>query len=530
MAGDQDRGHRLRTMKKRQIALRVVPIVVSVGIITFLVRIGGGTDSIAVHFFYLPIIYAGFVFGDAGAIATALLAAAACGPWMPAEIVTEGSESRAVAQTWWDIGVRTAIFYVMGIFASRVSLAISRRALEMQNLYEVARTVSSSLRIREVLDTIASQAVSAMDARACSIRLLHPETGELERAASSGLSETYWAKGPVTVPGSDLDARVLEGEAVVVLDAQNDERWQYPEAAKREGLTSVLSLPLRARDSILGVMRIYANRRRQFTDDEVDLLGAFAHSAAVGIENANLYEEARRGSFETIRALTIAIEARDSATYSHSEHVTQLAGELAQEMGMDEQEREMLRFGCILHDIGKIGIEERMLDARDTDDAEHVFYRMHPLIGRSILKPVSFADEFLPVVVSHHERWDGRGFPEGLEGEEIPLLARLTAVVDSYERAVNPTESPMPIQPQEALRSILRGAGTAYDPEVVAAFDRMMRRKIEAGELDISSTLGDGALAEDPLDIENMIEGALNGALAQTDSGDELASEDTAEE
>lgn len=513
------RGPRLKPMKKRQIILRVVPILLSIGIITVLVALGG-TNSIAVHFFYLPIIYAGFVFGDVGAIVTALLAAAACGPWMPAELVMEGSETHAVSQTWWDIGVRTGIFYVMGVFASRVSAAIGRRAREMQNLYEVARTVSSSLRIREVLDTIAAQAVSAMDARACSIRLLNEETGELERAASSGLSEAYWSKGPVTVPDSALDERVLSGEAVEIYDVQTDERWQYPDAAEREGLTSVLSLPLQARDSILGVMRIYAHRKRHFTEDEIDLLGAFAHSAAVGIENAKLYEESRCGYFETIRALTIAIEARDSATYSHSEHVTELADELAQELGLDEQERERLRFGCILHDIGKIGIEERMLDARDSDDAEHVFYRMHPLIGRSILKPVSFADEFMPIVVHHHERWDGRGFPEGLEGEDIPFTARLVAVVDSYERAVNPTESPMPISPEEALRSILRGAGTAYDPDIVAVFARMMREKIERGELE------DGvAVDEDPLDVEGMIEEALNSALMRS-SGESGAEAD----
>jgi putative nucleotidyltransferase with HDIG domain len=513
----------VRPLKKRQIALRILPIVLSIGIITSLVAIGG-TKSIAVHFFYLPIIYAGFVFGDKGAIATALLAAAACGPWMPSEIVAQGNETTVVAQTWWDIAVRTALFYVMGIFASRVSSAIARRAREMQNLYEVARTVSSSLRIREVLDTIANQAVSAMDARACTIRLLNPDTGELERAASSGLSEAYWSKGPVTVEESPLDERVMDGEVVAILDAQTDEQWQYPEAARREGLTSVLSLPLRARDSVLGVMRIYARRKRKFTPDEVDLLGAFAHSAAVGIENAKLYEEARRGSFETIRALTIAIEARDSATYSHSEHVTELADDLAQELGLDEQQREALRFGCILHDIGKIGIEERVLDARDTHDAQHVFYRMHPLIGRSILKPVSSANECLPVVVYHHERWDGRGFPEGLEGEEIPYLARLVAVVDSFERAVNPTESPVPAHPEEALRSILRGSGTAYDPEIVAAFARVMRPKIEAGEIDY------GMIPEDPLDIEEMIEDALNGSLERSGAMDTSQIDETAEE
>jgi putative nucleotidyltransferase with HDIG domain len=511
-------------MGKRAIVLRVVPILLAIGIITVLVALGG-TNSIAVHFFYLPIIYAGFVFGDIGAIATAVLAAAACGPWMPAEFVVEGNQTHAVAQTWWDIAVRTGIFYVMGIFASRVSGAIERRAREMHNLYEVARTVSSSLRIREVLDTIAAQAVSAMDARACSIRLLNEETGELERAASSGLSDTYWDKGPVTVPDSALDERVLEGEAVEIYDVQQDERWQYPDAARREDLHSVLSLPLQARDSILGVMRIYADRKRHFSEREVDLLGAFAHSAAVGIENAKLYEESRRGYFETIRALTIAIEARDSATYSHSEHVTELADELAQELGFNDQQREMLRFGCILHDIGKIGIDERMMDARDSDDAEHVFYRMHPLIGRSILNPVSFADEFLPVVVHHHERWDGRGFPEGLEGEEIPLAARVLGVVDSYERAVNPTESPRPVSPDDALRSILRGSGTAYDPEIVAVFARMMREKMERGEIEEGV-----AVEEDPLDVEDMIEQALNGSLMRTTGEPEADAEETPEE
>ncbi len=521
--GDLQESLYMGPMTKRQNAIRIVMILLAIGVITALVAIGG-TNSIAVHFFYVPIIYAGFVFGDIGAIVTAILAAVACGPWMPAEIAVEGSQTQAVEQTWWDIGLRTAIFYVMGIFASRVSFAIQRRAREMKNLYEVARTVSSSLRIREVLDTIANQAVSAMDARACSIRLLNPETGELERAASSGLSDEYWDKGPVTVPDSGIDERVLEGEAVGIRNAQTDERWQYPDAAQREGVTSVLSLPLQARESILGVMRIYSKTERSFSDEEIDLLGAFAHSAAVGIENAELYEESRRAYFETIRALTIAIEARDSATYSHSEHVTELADELAVELGLSEHERETLRFGCILHDIGKIGIEERMLDARDSDDAEHVFYRMHPLIGRSILKPVSFAKDFLPIVVHHHERWDGRGFPEGLEGEEIPCLARLVAVVDAYERAVNPTESPMPIGPEEALRSILRGSGTAYDPDIVAVFARMMREKIEKGDVE------EVTQPEETVDIDEIIENALNGALEETDQEPQSIDEDRDEE
>ncbi len=485
--------------------MQALAIAITMGLIAALVMVGG-TDSIAVHLFYLPIIYAGFALGDLGAIIAAIVAALLCGPWMPAGLVSHGTETVRVPQAWWDIGVRTAIFYVLGIFASRVSYAIQRRAGEMRTLYEVSRTVSSSLRLREVLDAIAQQAVSAMDGRACSIRLLNADRGELERAASSGLSENYWGKGPVTVEESALDRRVLSGETVAILDAQTDSLFQYPEAARDEGLTSVLSLPLRSRDDILGVMRIYAHRKRRFSGDEVALLSAFANSAAVAIENAELYEESRRAYFETVRALTIAIEARDSATYSHSERVTELADELACELGMGEHEREILRFGCILHDIGKIGIEERTLDARDTNDAAHIFYRMHPLIGSSILRPVTFAQDFMAIIVHHHERWDGSGFPEGLEGQDIPYQARLVAVVDSYERAINPTESPLPISPQEAVRSILLGAGTAYDPEIVAAFERVMRRKFDEATEDSAPDNAGG------MDVEDLIDEALNGA------------------
>lgn len=506
-------------MSKRKVILQIIGIALAMGATTVLVALSG-TDSVAVHLFYIPIIYAGFVFGDIGAIAAAAGAALLCGPWMPAGFTTDGAEVVRVDQTGWDIGLRTAIFYVMGIFASRVSYAIERRAREMQTLYEVARTVSSSLRLREVLDTIAHQAVSGMDARACSIRLLNPETGELEAVASAGLSEKYWNKGPVTVAASGLDQRVMEGEAVQIRDPRTDPHWQYPEAAESEGLASVLSLPLRARDSVLGVMRIYAHQKRDFSDEEIELLSAFAHGAAVAIENAELYEESRRGYFDTVRALTIAIEARDAATYSHSERVTELADELARELEMTEQEREILRFGCILHDIGKIGIEERMLDARDSDDAEHVFYRMHPLIGRSILKPVGFAESFLPVVVHHHERWDGTGFPESLEGDEIPFLARLVAVVDAYELAVNPTESPMPIEPRQALRSILRGSGSAYDPEIVSAFSRMMHRRFEEDD-DAGEEATAPAESDVQLDIEAIIEDALSEARSDSEADPE---------
>lgn len=428
--------------------------------------------EIARQFYYLPIIYAGFNFSIYGAVIVSLMSA-----YLSA---TNG------AQTTFEYGsyltlqdfaplLQLGMFFVVGYFASTVSGAIRRRAVEAHMLYEVARSITSSLRLREVLELIAVSAQQVMSARACGIRLLDPGTGELRPVVSHGLSEEYMSKGSVSREGSPLDRRVLAGEAVQVLDVRKDPDFQYREAADTEGLRSVLSVPLRSKEESQGVIRVYAKNRRRFRAREIDLLMAFAHQAAVAIENAKLYEDIRRNYYETVRALTTAIEAKDPTTYNHSERVTELADRLAAYLDLSIDDRETLRFGCILHDIGKIGVEESALEARDPHDREQIFYRMHPLIGRSILQPISFLEQALPIVVHHHERWDGTGFPEGLSGEDIPLHARLCAVVDAYERLRNPQRAgqrPLPVA--EAVEEITSGAGTEFDPRVVASFRKMM--------------------------------------------------------
>ena len=455
----------------------VVSLAITIALVTVLVWVSG-TRGIAVHFYYIPIIYAGFAFGDYGAIIVSLLAAALCGPWMPAEITGEGPVPQALS----DIIVRMFIFYVIGIAASRASSELKRRVLEARNLYEVARSVTSSLRLQEVLGLITHHAVAVMDAKASAIRLFNPETRELELAAQHGLSEEYAGKGPVSVAGSEMDRIVLEGEILQISDVRADARFQYPEEAAREGIHAVLSVPLVSHDKPLGVIRIYSERKRIFRRREVELLQAFADQAAVAIENAELYEGLRDSYYETVRALTIAIEAKDSATYSHSERVTDLALKLAAKLGVSADDMEMLRFGATLHDIGKIGVAEGFLDSREGPEETQVFYRMHPLIGRSILQPITFLAAAVPIVVSHHENWDGSGFPQGRKGEDIPLLARILAVVDRYERLINPESGEGGMSPREALDTVVSQAGTRFDPRIVLAFRDVVRGGPAAGE------------------------------------------------
>ncbi len=449
----------------------VLVTLLAVAAATVLVKLGG-TSSVAVHLFYLPIIYAAFVFGDYGAILAALLSALACNVWMPADYARDGTP---VAQSLTDIIVRAAVFYVVGITCSRAATELKRRISEQRTLYEVAASITSTLRIREVLDLITNHALHVMAAKGCAIRLLNDDGEELELVATAGLSDAYWEKGPVRISDSPINQAVLRGEVEEIFDAPSDPRIHYKDEARAAGLTSVLTVPLATRDHVIGLVRVYARRRHHFRPREVDLLKAFAHQASVAIENARLYEDIRRNYYETVRALTRAIEAKDLATFSHSERVAELADRMAEQVGMNAEQREMLRFGSILHDVGKIGVAEQSMAARGERDAERIFYQMHPIIGQSILQPVGFLEPILPVVVYHHERWDGKGFPEGRSGKQIPEMARMVAIADVYDRLRYTDGMGLPgLSVREALEQITAEAGSRFDPELVRVFRKVV--------------------------------------------------------
>ncbi len=443
----------------------------SVGLITWLVYLSGGTNSPATHLYYIPLILAGFLLGDVGAIIISLLAAALCGPHMPAQ--STGTE--VIPQDLTEVVLRPLFFFVIAVGSSRVGWRLRQRAYEFRTLFEVAKTINSSLRLNTVLDMIARSAVEVMDAKGCVIRLLDETGDNLKPAATFGLSEEYLDKGPVKVSESPIDQEVLRGKPMVLRDVTRHRGFQYREAAAKEGIVSVLSAPLRTKGATIGVIRIYSGTRRHFSSEEVALVIAFANQASVAIENAELYEDIKRNYYETVRALCMAIDAKDPVTLGHSERVTELTDKIARKMGVPDDERELLRFGAILHDIGKIGVEPTQ--TLQASEAEQMFERMHPLIGRSILEPVEFLAPVLNVVMYHHERFDGKGYPEGLSDDDIPLFARIVAVANAYDNLVSTHGGERLDSPRTALGRIMGGAGTEFDPEVVKAFVDVWREE-----------------------------------------------------
>lgn len=197
-------------------------------------------------------------------------------------------------------------------------------------------------------------------------------------------------------------------------------------------------------------------------------------------ENKRLYQSLEQGYLETILALANSIDSKDAYTRGHSQRVGDAAVEIGRELGLSERELKLLHYGGILHDIGKIGIVESiLLKQSQLTEEEMVTMRDHPLIGDTIIQPVTFLSSVRAAVRSHHERWDGKGYPDGLKGEEIPLIARIVNAADTFD-AVTSTRPYQKALPLWRAMEILEGLrGTQLDPRILDALRRVMEKKGE---------------------------------------------------
>ncbi len=411
-------------------------------LVTWLAYIDGGSRSSYVHFYYIPIVAASYVLGDLGGIVTAFAAA------LLAALLPTFLGTREPPQ---DMIVRGLLFYFIGLMTSRLFSKLRERREDASSLLEVSRSVNASIRLAEVLRTITQTAVNITAAKASSIRLLTPDRRVLAE--------------------SSLDRDVIAGHAVAVLDITRDSRFRYRDEARAEGLVSLYCLPLRRGEETFGVLRVYAGTQHQWSRRERRLLQAFAEQASVAIHNARLHEHLRRSYWETVSALARAIEAKDPHTLGHSERVTDYALQLGRSLDLTAEQLETLRFAATLHDVGKIGLTEASLSrSGHLDMTDEVVLRMHPLIGISILQPVEFLAPALDAVHYHHERWDGKGYPQGLAGEDIPLFARILAVASVYDNLRTAAPGHLGMSAQEAARALKRAAGRELDPELTAVF------------------------------------------------------------
>jgi diguanylate cyclase (GGDEF)-like protein len=267
--------------------------------------------------------------------------------------------------------------------------------------------------------------------------------------------------------------RVLERDETIREDSPRRDSANTPADGE---INNLVAIPIYIRDRFTGVV-VCANRDGGFEDLDDDVLLALGDHAGAVLDNSRLRGELRGAYLGTVRVLAEAIQAKDPFLRGHSEEVSGYVAAVAERLGVEPRRREELVFGSLLHDVGKIGISERiLLKPAALTPEERTLIELHPRIGYRLIEQVPALRPIAPAVLHHHERYDGDGYPEGLAGEDIPLEARIICVADSFSAmtAERPYRGRMSLD--EACAELERCAGTQFDPSVVTAFVDAVRR------------------------------------------------------
>jgi HD-GYP domain-containing protein (c-di-GMP phosphodiesterase class II) len=235
---------------------------------------------------------------------------------------------------------------------------------------------------------------------------------------------------------------------------------------------SLLAVPLRIKGKLIGWISVASfTKTRRFDEGQRKLLSIVASRATAAIENARLYEDLRATFRQTIEGLAKAIDKMDRYTAGHSDRVAQYAMYLAIRLGLPPETVEIVRQSALMHDIGKIGCVLNLNKPGKLTQDEYEMFKRHPGYGKDILDPIKFLHPLIPGVHLHHERWDGRGYPLGLKANDIPLIARIISVADTYDAMTSDRAYRRALPHEVAVAEIERCSGTQFDPEVADNFN-----------------------------------------------------------
>lgn len=238
----------------------------------------------------------------------------------------------------------------------------------------------------------------------------------------------------------------------------------------------VLIIPLIIKTKQLGTL-VARNREKIFTREDEQLLHILAPQIAIAFENATLHSQLKKNFYDTVEALVEAVEKKDRYTGGHTKRVVHYSVLISKHLHLSEEELERVKLGALLHDVGKIGVEDKILKKDSPlEPCEWEVMQEHPQMGYEIMSRVEGLKDVIAGMRYHHERYDGLGYPEGLKGEEIPLVARIIAVADTYDAMVSTRPYRKGLPTEKAFAEIVKYSGTQFDPKVVDAFVKAFKK------------------------------------------------------
>ena len=351
-------------------------------------------------------------------------------------------------------------------------------------LNEIDRAIGSSLDMRLSLEVLLSEVLSQLGVDATCVLLLDPHSQSLEFVAGKGFHGAAIRHSRMRL-GEGLAGQVgLERKVLHLPDlAAANESFKRSALLKDERFVEYFGVPLTAKGTLKGVLEIFHRSRLETDHDWLNYLETLGGQAAIAIDNAQLFEGVQRSNLElvtaydaTIAGWSRAMDLRDKETEGHTQRVTDLTLRLAERMGFTQQELVHIRRGALLHDIGKLGVPDHiLLKAGPLTPEEWEIMRQHPAYAFDMLLPIAYLRPALDIPYSHHEKWDGSGYPRGLKGEQIPLAARIFAVVDVWDALRSDRPYRASWSAERTRAHILEQSGSHFDPQVVAEFVSLLQ-------------------------------------------------------
>jgi putative nucleotidyltransferase with HDIG domain len=359
------------------------------------------------------------------------------------------------------------------------------RSRLLTSLYEISEDVLPETRQKSLLQRIIQTAQKKTDADTVSLMLLNERPAELRIAGSIGLSPEV-VQMTRTKVGERISGWVAQVKTPLVLVKETPLDSWIRTSMFQPGVEAAICCPLLRKDKVVGVLNVSKQvGKGTFSQTDIELVTILSRQAAVVLDNLRLLEEITKNAndlklahFNTIRALAEALETKDVHTHRHSERTVELALMIADELSLASMDREYVRYAAILHDIGKIGIPEAILNKpAPLTPEEYELMKKHPMMGAEIVKQVEFLAPVVPLVRHDHERFDGKGYPDGLRGNQIPLGSRIVAVVDAYDAMMTDRIYRKAPGSAYAVNELRQFSGTQFDPEVIHAFFRGLERR-----------------------------------------------------
>jgi putative nucleotidyltransferase with HDIG domain len=353
-----------------------------------------------------------------------------------------------------------------------LSLHLASNYEEISLLYQLTQNLKLSSKADDLATLAVEWLAEVVSAESFAIQLTPKESAA---NAGSTVEPLLITCGPCPLSNEDL-AEIIEqfgmtaGQRPLIVNRRTTQSptWRWPEARE------LIVVPLAEGENCFGwLLACNHGTGGEFGTVEASLLSSVGAILGIHSGNSDLYQQQRDFFAGVVRALTSAIDAKDPYTCGHSDRVARVSVRLAEELGCSRKQVDTIYLSGLLHDVGKIGIDDNVLrKPGKLTEAEYEHIKTHAEIGFKILKDIQQLDDVLPVVLHHHEQWDGKGYPHGLAGDAIPQLARIVAVADSFD-AMGSDRPYRKGMCEEKLDAILRdGAGKQWDAEVIEAYFR----------------------------------------------------------